>query len=211
MPIEDHEFNRRKDHLLGFLNHIEQFTNIELKRFKTPKDAIKHGYHKTSIKTAMKFFPGIKIEKLHPLLKIENDMVILNTKYNLYRGIHPEHHEHVRKKGLLTDDDTNKQEERGPVVRLTPHILEAAKYAGIKSDTMITGMIIEIEPSKIKGLTLGSFGFERFNSPADIEVGEYRIYETRIEERNPNFFYLVMLSTVLMNQGIDLEGILRDG
>ncbi|MHA1145204.1 MAG: hypothetical protein ACTSRW_10740 [Candidatus Helarchaeota archaeon] len=211
MSEENFEFYKRIDYLLGFLNHTEQFTNIELKMIRSVEKALKHGYHKTSLRTAQSFFPGIDIEKLYPLLRIEdNKKVILNTKYNLYRGIHEEHFENVRNKGILKADDTNKHPVRGPVIRLTPHIFESAKYAYIKTQTAIYGMIIEIEPHEVKNLQLGQFGLERFNTNEDISVDKYRIYEVKINHLNPRLYYFNVISKVLKEQDIDLKEILKN-
>ena len=193
------------------MNHLEQFTSLELKNFKDVKKAVAHGYHKTSLRTASRFFRGMKIENFAPLLRVENDHVILGSKYNLYRGIHTEHAlAKVKQNGIYRIDDSNKQGEKG-VVRLTPNIMEAAKYAEIKKEkeNSIFGIVVEIDPfTLIDELKIGRFGFERYNLDRDLKPNEYKVYEIEIHENNPILYLYQMLTEILKNQGINLKEIL---
>ncbi|MHA1892870.1 MAG: hypothetical protein ACTSX4_00055 [Candidatus Helarchaeota archaeon] len=197
--------------ILSFINHVEQFTSLELKNFRDVKEAIKHGYHKTSIKTAQRFFRGMDISNFGPLLLVQDDRVILNLKYNLYRGIHTEHAlKTVKTKGIFRIDDSNKQTKEG-VVRLTPNLLEAAKYAEIKKEKehMVYGIVVQIDPiNMINELSIGRYGFERFNLNRDLKPQEYFIYEIEIKENNPILYLYKLLIEVLKNQGINLKEIL---
>lgn len=193
------------------MNHVEQFTCLELKNYKNVKKAVAHGYHQTSVKTASRFFRGMKIENFSPLLEVQNDRVIWNAKYNLYRGIHTEHAlAKVKKDGIYRIDDSNKQSDKG-VVRLTPNILEATKYAEIKKEkeNSIYGIVVEIDPpTLIDELTIGRFGFERYNLDRDLKASEYKIYEIEIHENNPILYLYQMLTEILKHQGINLKEIL---
>jgi len=200
--------------IISFINHVEQFTSLDLKSKKLTgvKSAITMGYHPTSLKTAGRFFRGMDMKKFEPLLHVKNDWVHLNMKYNLYRGIHTEASlSRVKKKGVLRIDDSNKQTKEG-VVRLTPNLLEAGKYAEIKKEkeNSIEGIVIEILPETIMdSLSIGMYGFERFNVNRDLKPDEYEIYKIVVNENNPILFLYRLLSEVLMKQNINLEEVLE--
>lgn len=200
--------------IISFINHVEQFTSLDLKSRKLigVESAITMGYHPTSLKTAMRFFRGMDMKKFEPLLHVEDDMVHLKMKYNLYRGIHTEASlARVMKKGVLRIDDSNKQTKEG-VVRLTPNLLEAGKYAEIKKEKQnsVTGIVIEIQPETIMdSLSIGMYGFERFNADRDLKPNEYKIYKIVVHENNPILYLYSLLSEVLKNQNINLEEVLQ--
>ncbi|NHI91843.1 MAG: hypothetical protein EAX96_05030 [Candidatus Lokiarchaeota archaeon] len=207
----DVKLYKKVEVIISFMNHVEQFTSLELKNYKDPRKAIRNGYHKTSLKTAKRFFRGMEIKNFEPLFKVENDSVIMNIKYNLYRGIHTEHAlAKVKRDGIFRIDDSNKQSKKG-VVRLTPNIMEATKYAEIKKEkeNSIYGIVVEIDPvTIINELNIGRFGFERYNLDRDLKASEYKIYEIEIHENNPILYLYQMLIEILKNQGINLKEIL---
>ena len=74
----------------------------------------------------------------------------------------------------------------------------------------VTGIVIEVDPEAIMdSLSIGMYGFERFNMNRDLKPSEYKIYQIIVTENNPVLYLYKLLSEVLQNQGINLEQVLR--